>query len=119
MKVLYILCVIFILGNSEKCESPNGIVCCEGFKKRDQIGDDCIPCEIGFHGANCVVPCYYPSYGKNCQSRCSCVEEFCDYVDGCKDIKDLDTTSFISSTTSSFRKFYEHVMHKQFFLHNI
>ena len=48
-----------------------------------------IACEIGFHGPDCVLPCGYPSFGKNCQSMCSCAKEFCDFVDGCKDVKGI------------------------------
>ncbi|XP_052682261.1 uncharacterized protein LOC128162885 [Crassostrea angulata] len=43
----------------------------------------CIPCEKGFHGLNCDTMCQYPTYGKDCQSKCKCDVTNCNHVNGC------------------------------------
>ncbi|XP_078310494.1 uncharacterized protein LOC111105601, partial [Crassostrea virginica] len=40
-------------------------------------------CEVGFMGPNCSLPCRYPSYGINCQSKCICSERLCNISTGC------------------------------------
>ena len=43
-------------------------------------------CAVGMMGAQCTIPCRYPSYGKGCQSRCYCSENNCNATTGCKGI---------------------------------
>lgn len=44
----------------------------------------CFPaCLDGFFGQACDRPCRYPTYGRNCQSICSCRMESCDVALGC------------------------------------
>lgn len=40
----------------------------------------CLP---GYVGENCSEPCRYPNYGKYCQKKCECTEQFCDIATGC------------------------------------
>ena len=42
-----------------------------------------IECEAGFYGPNCIIPCRYPNYGRECQEKCHCKENACNFVTGC------------------------------------
>lgn len=41
-------------------------------------------CTTGFHGPTCGQTCRYPSYGIKCQSKCSCEEQQCSHITGCR-----------------------------------
>lgn len=43
-----------------------------------------LACEIGYFGMDCDVTCPFPSYGHECQLRCTCEETDCDFVNGCR-----------------------------------
>lgn len=43
-----------------------------------------LACEIGYLGKDCDVKCPFPSYGNECQLRCTCEETDCDFVNGCR-----------------------------------
>lgn len=43
-----------------------------------------LACEIGYFGMDCDVTCPFPSYGHECQLRCTCEEPDCDFVNGCR-----------------------------------
>ncbi|XP_062612282.1 uncharacterized protein LOC134274060 [Saccostrea cucullata] len=83
-----------------RCPSDPNLVCCP-----DKIWDNergkCISCVIGYSGTNCSTPCRHPSYGKDCQSHCSCSEtEFCSPSYGCMPIStEVDTTEKNLATT--------------------
>lgn len=49
-----------------------------------------LACKLGYTGANCDTKCFYPSYGKDCQSICICSEFFCDHENGCKNLTNGD-----------------------------
>ncbi|XP_061194788.1 uncharacterized protein LOC133202948 [Saccostrea echinata] len=78
---------------------PN-LVCCPD-KVWDNERGKCISCIIGYSGINCSTPCRYPSYGKDCQSHCSCrTTEFCSPSYGCIPIStEVDTTETSMATT--------------------
>ena len=40
-------------------------------------------CRSGFFGHRCINKCKYPNYGKGCQSNCGCLEENCNFINGC------------------------------------
>ena len=42
-----------------------------------------IECGDGYHGPNCIIPCRYPNYGRECQEKCHCQENTCNFVTGC------------------------------------
>ena len=42
-----------------------------------------LACEIGFAGLNCATKCFYPSFGRGCQSECKCDKTLCNHVYGC------------------------------------
>lgn len=42
-----------------------------------------LACEDGFVGQECITPCRYPTYGRNCQFICSCRMESCNVAIGC------------------------------------
>lgn len=46
----------------------------------------CIECAPGFTGVNCTSPCYYPSYGRRCQTNCNCRKKLCDIATGCRTV---------------------------------
>lgn len=71
------------------CANGNGTSCCAGYQW-DQIQERCLPCKLGYTGANCDTKCFYPSYGKDCQSICNCTEFFCDHENGCKNLTNGD-----------------------------
>uniref|UniRef100_K1QB77 EGF-like domain-containing protein n=1 Tax=Magallana gigas TaxID=29159 RepID=K1QB77_MAGGI len=45
---------------------------------------------LGYTGSNCDTKCFYPSYGKDCQSICNCTEFFCDHENGCRNLTNGD-----------------------------
>lgn len=49
-----------------------------------------LACKLGYTGANCDTKCFYPSYGKDCQSICICTEFFCDHENGCRNLTNGD-----------------------------
>lgn len=71
------------------CANGNGTSCCAGYQW-DQIQERCLPCKLGYTGANCDTKCFYPSYGKDCQSICICSEFFCDHENGCRNLTNGD-----------------------------
>ncbi|XP_062587453.1 uncharacterized protein LOC134249116 [Saccostrea cucullata] len=83
-----------------RCPSDPNLVCCP-----DKIWDNergkCISCVIGYSGINCSTPCRPPSYGKDCQSQCSCRKtEFCSPSYGCMPIStEVVTTEKSLATT--------------------
>lgn len=42
-----------------------------------------LACEDGYFGTNCALKCRYPTFGKQCQSLCTCDIQNCDYANGC------------------------------------
>ncbi|XP_048766575.2 cell death abnormality protein 1-like isoform X2 [Ostrea edulis] len=48
-----------------------------------------IECSPGYVGPNCSIPCRYPSFGQDCQLKCSCEESDCHGVTGCKGVSTL------------------------------
>ena len=40
-------------------------------------------CRSGYFGHRCMNKCKYPNYGKGCQSNCGCLEENCNFINGC------------------------------------
>lgn len=63
--------------------------------------DMCEDCPVGYYWINCSIPCQYPYYGSKCGQTCSCEEENCDHMSGCKnEIK----TSAMPSVTSEVPK---------------
>lgn len=57
--------------------------CCPG-KQWDAERDMCVDCPSGYYWINCSRPCQYPYYGSKCSQTCSCEEENCDHMSGCK-----------------------------------
>lgn len=52
----------------------------------NEILHKCEECNVGFlANNNCSIPCRYPSYGNNCQSKCNCLQIDCHPATGCKD----------------------------------
>lgn len=47
-------------------------------------------CPVGYYWINCSRPCQYPYYGSKCGQTCSCEEENCDRMSGCKNGKYID-----------------------------
>lgn len=43
-----------------------------------------LACEPGYSGVNCKLKCPFPLYGSECQMRCTCKAEHCDFANGCK-----------------------------------
>lgn len=63
--------------------------------------DMCEDCPRGYYWINCSKPCQHPYYGSKCGQTCSCEEENCDHMSGCKnEIK----TSAMPSATSEVSK---------------
>ncbi|XP_062583953.1 uncharacterized protein LOC134245700 [Saccostrea cucullata] len=56
--------------------------CCGGYQW-DDTQKQCIPCEVGYSGVNCLFTCPSPSYGRDCQQECNCSKELCNHVVGC------------------------------------
>ncbi|XP_078314545.1 uncharacterized protein LOC144619698 isoform X2 [Crassostrea virginica] len=79
--VIVLLCG-FAIHNCEICSGTGGKMCCTGFVWNPSL-ELCQPCDEGFHGPNCSLTCLYPSYGKECQLECLCVEPLCSHVEGC------------------------------------
>lgn len=42
-----------------------------------------VGCRTGYFGDGCVNRCLYPSYGKECQKNCHCIESDCNFITGC------------------------------------
>ncbi|XP_034308996.1 multiple epidermal growth factor-like domains protein 10 [Magallana gigas] len=79
------------------CKGKNGINCCQGYMwNREKT--KCIACEIGYFGMDCDVTCPFPSYGHECQLRCTCEETDCDFVNGCR--RSLNVSSLAYNSTS-------------------
>ncbi|XP_061196767.1 cell death abnormality protein 1-like [Saccostrea echinata] len=57
----------------------------------------------GFFGPNCSSPCRYPNYGKNCQEKCKCAQEFCDIADGCRNSSECKMGFFGPNCSSPCR----------------
>ncbi|XP_048768718.2 uncharacterized protein LOC125675237 [Ostrea edulis] len=88
-----------ISNESQLCyDSVRGKVCCVGYVWNTLYGN-CTACEVGFHGPNCTVRCPPPSYGKDCQLKCTCNDDDCrhHHVYGC--IKTI-TDEYDSSTVT-------------------
>nr|XP_022290787.1 multiple epidermal growth factor-like domains protein 11 isoform X2 [Crassostrea virginica] len=96
MRSLYIFYLVYVLVKSEFCKSPEGLVCCDG-SRMNINGTGCIACEIGFAGLNCATKCFYPSFGRGCQSECKCDETLCNHVYGCMNTEELSTAADVSS----------------------
>uniref|UniRef100_A0A8W8M4S3 Uncharacterized protein n=1 Tax=Magallana gigas TaxID=29159 RepID=A0A8W8M4S3_MAGGI len=83
-------CIVFLILfqpvvpiDSKFCNRINGrLECCTGYKLNPER-TNCIPCDRGFLGENCVTKCPYPTYGDSCQSECYCNVTYCDHVSGC------------------------------------
>lgn len=58
--------------------------------------DKCEDCPIGYYWTNCSRPCQYPYYGSKCGQMCSCEEENCDHMSGCKN--EIKTSAMPSAT---------------------
>lgn len=74
------------------CGGVNGTFCCFGYQW-NEIQKNCIPCEPGYTGMNCDIECFYPSYGKDCQSACTCEEIDCDNVYGCRNLTEKNVVN--------------------------
>lgn len=38
---------------------------------------------MGYYRFNCSEQCIYPTYGGDCQSKCKCSRDKCNFVTGC------------------------------------
>ncbi|XP_078314752.1 uncharacterized protein LOC144619743 isoform X2 [Crassostrea virginica] len=100
MRRLCITYVLYVLAKSEFCKSPEGLVCCHGYRKNPQ-GDGCIPCDIGFVGLNCATQCSYPSFGRECQSECKCNKTLCNHAYGCLSTTDINKAVEVFTTENT------------------
>uniref|UniRef100_K1Q8B4 Uncharacterized protein n=1 Tax=Magallana gigas TaxID=29159 RepID=K1Q8B4_MAGGI len=63
--------------------------------------DMCEDCPSGYYWIYCSKPCQYPYYGSKCGHICSCEENNCDHMSGCKSGKrDDDAHEFPLLKTS-------------------
>nr|XP_034332404.1 scavenger receptor class F member 1-like [Crassostrea gigas] len=84
--LLIVLLITFDINSKDvpKCDGDvNG--CCVGYFW-NFLADKCEECAPGFTGVNCSSPCYYPSYGRRCQTNCICRKELCDIATGCRTV---------------------------------
>lgn len=109
METLLTLCiatvtVLRLFGNNStnNCDSINGTRCCSGYTW-DSLKEQCIHCKEGYTGIHCTIACPFPSYGLNCQSTCSCTDEECNYVTGCKHLPG-DVLNHTTDKSSRFNK---------------
>lgn len=58
--------------------------------------DMCEDCPVGYYWINCSIPCHYPFYGSKCGQTCSCEEENCNHMSGCKN--EIKTSVMPSAT---------------------
>ena len=43
-----------------------------------------VGCPAGFYGFGCNTTCPFPTFGQRCLGHCNCLEDRCDYINGCK-----------------------------------
>lgn len=101
--ILVLNSTLLYIGFAEKgrCDRElyfNG--CCPN-KQWNSEKDMCEDCPSGYYWINCSRPCLYPYYGSKCGQNCSCKEENCDYISGCKS---EITTSAMPRATSEVPK---------------
>ncbi|XP_062600199.1 uncharacterized protein LOC134261819 [Saccostrea cucullata] len=96
----------FLCSSSSSKEIPTCVKydnkCCAGYKWSIEI-DQCEKCLPGYSGFNCSHPCPYPHYGDECQGKCDCDNDTCDFSTGCT----VDTSSSDIGTLSSLSKVTE------------
>ncbi|XP_052681384.1 uncharacterized protein LOC128162258 [Crassostrea angulata] len=104
-------CIVFLILfqpvvpiDSKFCNGINGkLECCTGYKLNLER-NNCIPCDRGFLGENCVTKCPYPTYGEDCQSECNCNVSYCDHVSGCTETSEEQYLSHKIVTTDLMNK---------------
>ncbi|XP_062585800.1 multiple epidermal growth factor-like domains protein 10 isoform X2 [Saccostrea cucullata] len=60
-----------------------GLQCSYGHEW-DYTLEKCVSCKDGFYGADCNTPCSNGRYGKHCELICTCAEQDCHHIYGCK-----------------------------------
>lgn len=43
-----------------------------------------VGCPAGVYGSRCNITCPFPTFGQGCLKTCNCLEDQCDYINGCK-----------------------------------
>ncbi|XP_061192246.1 uncharacterized protein LOC133200471 [Saccostrea echinata] len=76
----------------QRCDGKNK--CCFGYTWDEEL-QDCIKCSIGYFDVYCNRTCPYPYYGIDCDEKCQCEQQTCNFITGC-----LDNASDIHSATN-------------------
>lgn len=109
--VFAMLLVYLELEHSFCCKRENG-TCCYLYVWDPEQGE-CLPCTIGYYGENCALTCAFPYYGHGCFSKCNCIANDSDYINGCK-----QSTTSTSTGVWSFVESHLSVRHTIWF-HNL
>eukprot|EP00105_Crassostrea_gigas_P034264 XP_019918412.1 PREDICTED: cell death abnormality protein 1-like [Crassostrea gigas] len=95
----FILFQLLVPVSLQICAGIDGrLACCTGYKLNPER-NDCIICDRGFRGENCNTRCPYPTYGKDCQSKCNCNVTYCDHISGCTESSEEDFSKHLSYKT--------------------
>ncbi|XP_048771711.2 uncharacterized protein LOC125677620 [Ostrea edulis] len=81
--IVWFLSPYIASSSSQLCAGPNGKVCCSGYVW-NEAQNTCTRCMDGFYDINCNIPCPYPLFGWDCQSKCICSSEDCHHAYGCR-----------------------------------
>ncbi|XP_062577919.1 uncharacterized protein LOC134239792 [Saccostrea cucullata] len=106
MKKIYYIVLVII----SRSQNGNVSAFCDGLFRpccADEMllaNNTCVPCQPGFHGANCTRVCDYPYYGKKClDGKCACPRELCDKATGCVQTT-IDQITFMKQMSIVARK---------------
>ncbi|XP_062596719.1 uncharacterized protein LOC134258193 isoform X3 [Saccostrea cucullata] len=102
---IFMLYLQALKGNSttlkpRRCDGENK--CCFGFTWDEEL-QGCRKCSTGYYGLYCNMSCPYPHYGTDCDEKCQCEQQTCNFITGCLD----NTTDFYASSDQSSTDSYE------------
>lgn len=91
--------LVIALHKKTQCQGDcdNGLTnpggkCCANYH---MVNGSCQVCPVGYFGSNCMVPCYYPTFGRFCKQDCQCDPSDCNHMYGC------ESDDVVSEITSS------------------